>query len=180
VNGRESLAWELARACFLTGTFTLRSGATSSFYFDKYQFEADPALLRRVASQLVQLIPDEAEVLCGLELGGIPIATALSLQTGLPAAFVRKTAKTYGTCRIAEGTSVHGKQVCLIEDVITTGGQAVASARELRARGATVNSVICVLWRGEGEPGLPEGLACVPLFTGADLVPYISVGTERG
>src|SRR5215831_10159697 len=139
---RMSLARDLARCCRLTGAFTLRSGQTSSVYFDKYQFEASPSILRRVVHQMVPLIPQGTEVLAGLELGGVPIATALSLETGIPAAFVRKSAKQYGTCRLAEGAEVNGKRICLVEDVITTGGQVMIRANELRNQGAIVTSLV--------------------------------------
>ena len=116
------LAADIDARCRLTGEFTLRSGQVADEYFDKYLFEADPALLARVAPQMVDLLPEDTELLGGLELGGIPIATVLSAQTGLPALFVRKKAKEYGTCKLAEGPDVAGRRVTLIEDVITTGG----------------------------------------------------------
>ena len=72
----------------LTGLFTLRSGQSATEYFDKYRFESSPALLGRIAEALVPLLPAGTEVLAGLELGGVPIATALSLRTGLPVVFV--------------------------------------------------------------------------------------------
>ena len=87
----------------LTGTFTLRSGQVAGEYFDKYRFEADPVLLDEIAAGLVTLLPDGTEVLAGLELGGVPIATALCLRTGLPVAFVRKQAKAYGTAAAGRG-----------------------------------------------------------------------------
>jgi orotate phosphoribosyltransferase len=170
---RTILARDLAQACYLSGTFTLRSGQTSSFYIDKYQFETSPSLLRRVTRQMVPLIPPGTEVLAGLELGGVPIATALSLETGIPAAFVRKSAKRYGTCRLAEGVAVEGKRICIIEDVITTGGQVLASANELRKQGALVTSLVCVIWRASDQPLLPEIGTCRALFTAAELAPSV-------
>ena len=101
-----SLAARVYDIAHLTGTFTLRSGTTSTEYFDKYRFEADPALLRDIAAAMAPLVPDGIDALAGLELGGVPIATALSLETGLPARFVRKEAKTYGTCQLAEGGDI--------------------------------------------------------------------------
>lgn len=89
----DHLAARINRLFRLSGSFTLRSGAVANEYFDKYQFEADPGTLREIASGLARLIPGETEVLAGLERGGVPIATALSLETGLPAAFVRKRAR---------------------------------------------------------------------------------------
>jgi orotate phosphoribosyltransferase len=103
---REHLAEAIASVATLRGHFTLRSGATAREYFDKYRFESDPVLLRSIAGHLALLIPRETELLAGLELGGVPIATALALHTGLPAIFVRKRAKDYGTCQLAEGASV--------------------------------------------------------------------------
>ena len=84
-------------------------------------------------------------------MGGIPIATALSLKTGLPVCFVRKEAKEYGTCQFAEGIDVKGKKVCIIEDVITSGGQVLLSTADLRKIGALTTDVICVIQRGSDE-----------------------------
>jgi orotate phosphoribosyltransferase len=166
----------LARAIYerthLTGEFVLRSGATSTEYFDKYLFESDPVLLREIAEALAPLVPDGTEALAGLELGGVPIATALSQVTGLPALFVRKEAKTYGTCRLAEGGDVDGRRLTVVEDVVTSGGQVVTSCGDLRDRGAVVEHAICVIERGDGK-GV-RGLADIdvelrPLFTMQEL-----------
>ncbi len=155
----------------LTGQFRLRSGAISATYFDKYRFEADPKLLSRVAARMLALLPAQAEVLAGLELGGVPIATAMSLQGGRPAVFVRKAAKTYGTCQAIEGGDVHGKAVAIIEDVITTGGQVAESAAMLRDAGARIICVICAIWRVEGAPAIAglDGVPVLAALTMADL-----------
>ncbi len=163
---RESLGNRIADRCSLEGSFQLRSGQTATHYFDKYLFEADPHLLAPIAELAVELIPDDTEVLAGLELGGVPLTTAISLRTGLPAAFVRKAAKPYGTARLAEGADIDGKTVLVVEDVVTTGGQVVASTRELRARGAAVDAVLCVIDRSGGDHRLAdEGLRLLSLFT---------------
>lgn len=172
----DAQARELAKSIFkvahITGEFKLRSGLTSKEYFDKYRFESQPALLKQIAVQLKPLIPKGTQVLAGLEMGGIPVATALSLESGIPAVFVRKEAKAYGTCRIAEGLeSLKGVRVCVIEDVITTGGQVVISAEDLRKEGAIVESVLCVISRQQGgEENLAKaGLQMKSLFTKAAL-----------
>jgi orotate phosphoribosyltransferase len=173
---KAELAKRVVEVALRRGEFKLRSGQTSKVYFDKYQFEAQPPLLREIARQLAALVPSGSEVLAGLELGGVPIATALSFETGLPVAFVRKERKSYGTCLIAEGAAVLGKRVCIVEDVITTGGAVVDSARELRKEGALLDSVLCVIFRGQesGKDALAEaGLKRVPLLTLADLEPYM-------
>lgn len=145
------LAREVDARCRLAGEFTLRSGTVSQEYFDKYRFEADPLLLRRVAEAMVPLLPSDAQVLGGLELGGVPIATVLSSLTGLPLGLVRKQAKTYGTCQLIEGADVAGRRVVLVEDVISTGGAARAAAEELRRRDAQVDTVVCAIDRFDGE-----------------------------
>ncbi|TVY11796.1 orotate phosphoribosyltransferase [Paenibacillus cremeus] len=161
------LAQAIYEAAHLTGTFRLRSGQVSEHYFDKYRFESDPTLLAEIAGKLALLIPEHTEVLAGLELGGVPIATALSLATGLPVVFVRKQAKGYGTCKLAEGVGIEGKRVCIIEDVVTTGGQIAMSAKELRERGAQVESVRCVIERDSASRRMleAEGLELASLFT---------------
>jgi orotate phosphoribosyltransferase len=168
----DGLAKQIYEAARLQGTFTLRSGQTSNEYFDKYLFEADPKILKQVAEALVPLIPEGIEVLAGLEMGAIPVVTALSLESQLPAAFVRKKAKEYGTAKLAEGTEIKGKKVCVVEDVITTGGQVILSTQDLRNAGAIVEDVICVIERNpEGRKKLEEiGLKVHSLFTMEDLV----------
>ena len=168
---RAALARTLDTSAHLTGAFTLRSGATSNEYFDKYLFEANPRLLTEIARHLSALVPKDTEVLAGLELGGIPLVTALSLASSLPAAFVRKAAKTYGTRKVAEGADVSGRRVCVIEDVVTTGGQILTSVADLRALGADVRNVLCVLERdASGRANLDAaGLRLISLLTRSDL-----------
>ncbi len=164
------LARRVGEACRLTGSFTLRSGQVSSTYFDKYLFEADPSLLASVARAAVPLVPAGTQVLAGLELGGVPVATALSLATGLPAAFVRKEAKRYGTAKLAEGADIDGRRVLIVEDIVTTGGQVVLSARDLLNRGASLVAVLCVIDRSGGGHQLADaGLTLLSLFTAEDL-----------
>ncbi|MEZ0392175.1 MAG: orotate phosphoribosyltransferase [Pseudobdellovibrionaceae bacterium] len=168
---KQQLAQKIYEISYLTGEFKLRSGTTSHEYFDKYRFESQPEILREIAKQLVPHIPAGTEILAGLEMGGIPIATALSLESGIPTVFVRKKAKDYGTCQFAEGLDVKNKKVCLIEDVITTGGQVILSTQDLRGLGAQVQHVLCVIHRGSGkENKLAEiGLEMKALLTMDDL-----------
>ncbi len=165
------LARRLAQACTLRGSFTLRSGSVSDRYFDKYLFACDPVLLSELAGRLAPLIPRGTEVLAGLELGGVPLATALSLASGIPAAFVRKEAKAYGTAKLAEGAPVEGRRVVIVEDVVTTGGQVALSARELVVRGAEVDTALCVLDRSGGhhDPLREVGITLISLFTALDV-----------
>ena len=147
----DSLAADIDAVCRLTGQFTLRSGQQASEYFDKYQFEAQPALLERVAARMVELLPDGTDLLGGLELGGVPIATMVSAKTGIPALYVRKQAKTYGTCKLAEGPEVAGRRVTLIEAVVET--------------------VVCAIDRSPAgsHPLADVGLEVRPVLTKAEL-----------
>jgi len=147
---RHQLAQTLLRTCLLKGKFQLRSGQVASEYFDKYRFESDPQILFAVAEAMQPLIPKDTDVLAGLELGGVPLATALSRLTGIPARFVRKTVKSYGTCEIVEGGDIVGKRLVMIEDVITSGGQVLESAAQLKEAGAEILGVLCVVDREAG------------------------------
>lgn len=151
---RRKLAADIDAAARLTGSFRLRSGAMATEYFDKYRFEADPTLLARVAAAMLPLVPDEVEILAGVELGGVPIATAMSLASGQPAAFVRKEAKTYGTCLAVEGGDLTGRRVAIIEDVISTGGAVREAKARLDEAGAITVAVVCAVWRGGGPPAI--------------------------
>ncbi len=165
------LAARIYRAAHLTGEFMLRSGVKSHEYFDKYLFEAEPKLLKDIAEALAPLVPTGVDALAGLEMGGIPIATMLSQVTGLPVLFVRKKAKDYGTCKIAEGGLVQGRKLLVVEDVVTSGGAILDAAKALRAEGALLARVVCVIDR---ESGGAANLAKVelelkPLFTMSQL-----------
>lgn len=171
---KKDLARKIYEVAHITGTFKLRSGTTSNEYFDKYRFEARPELLQEIAQHLKPLVPPGTQALAALEMGGIPIGTALSLATGIPCVFVRKKAKDYGTCLFAEGLEVRGLRLCLIEDVITTGGQVVLSAEDLRGAGAYVNDVLCVIHRGGGEEKLQVvGLKMQALFNMEELKAHL-------
>jgi orotate phosphoribosyltransferase len=150
VSAPASLARRVWDRCHLEGAFVLRSGQTSNEYFDKFLLESDPQLLSEITAGMREMVPSGAEVLAGLELGGVPLATALSLATGLPALFVRKAAKTYGTCNLAEGGGVEGRLLVVVDDVVTAGGTIVESCRALRDLGGKVETVLAVIDREAG------------------------------
>ncbi len=168
---KHRLAREVYAVSHLTGEFTLRSGAVSNEYFDKYRFESPPKLLKKIAKAMAELLPKRMDALAGLELGGAPLATALSLRTGYPVFFVRKKAKPYGTCNLVEGGEFAGKRLVVVEDVITSGGQVIESSRELERLGAKVALVLCVVDReAGGKENLREaGFKMKALFTMSEL-----------
>lgn len=165
------LAAAIYKNCHISGDFVLRSGRRSKEYFDKYQLTADPAMLDRITDKMRALIPNDVQVLAGLEMGAIPLVTMLSHYSGLPACFVRKKAKEHGTARLAEGASVQGRRVLVVEDVVTSGGQVVMSCADLRALGADIRHALVIIDRKEGaaEALRKEGIELLALFTRTDL-----------
>jgi orotate phosphoribosyltransferase len=165
------LGRDIVRASYLKGDFVLRSGRRSNRYFDKFLFETDPALLRRLGRQLGALVPKETQLLAAPELGAVLLGGAVSMETGLPLVLVRKEPKGYGTSKQIEGRMEPGERVTVIEDVVTTGGDSLRSAQVLRDAGADVIHLVVVLDRGEGgEQNIREaGVAYTPLFRIQDL-----------
>jgi orotate phosphoribosyltransferase len=169
---RSELAASIYRVSSLEGEFKLRSGQVAHEYFDKYRFESSPDLLAAVARRLRRLVPSDTDLLAGLELGGVPIATTLSQLTGIPAVFVRKRAKEYGTCQLAEGADIAGQKLLIVEDVVTSGGQIALSAADLRALDARVDRAICVIDRESGgRAALARvGIELDALYTATELL----------
>lgn len=169
---KEILIDKIKSTALLKGNFTLRSGQHATEYFDKYLFESSPVLLKEITHHLKQLVPSTTEILAGLAMGGIPLVTALSLESQLPSVFVRKKAKKYGTKKTTEGCSIKNKKVCVVEDVITTGGQVIMSVQTMREEGALISDVICVIHRGK-EDSLEKlqraNLNLHPLFTWSEI-----------
>jgi orotate phosphoribosyltransferase len=168
---RKDLARDLVKASYLKGDFVLRSGRRSNRYFDKFLFETDPLLLKRLGTQLAALVPKETQRLAAPELGAVLLGGAVSMETGLPLLIVRKEPKGYGTAKQLEGRVEQGKRVTVIEDVVTTGGDSLRSVQVLREAGLAVIGLVVVLDRGEGgeENIRTAGIPYWPLFRIQDL-----------
>ena len=172
--GDPDLAARLQEAALLEGDFVLRSGKRSRYYLDKYRFETRPELLRpigeRIAAVAAEHAPD-ATRLAAPELGAVALAAAASLDSGLPFLIVRKEAKEYGTANRLEGPYEEGECVCLVEDVVTSGGALLDSVAALRDVGLVVHTAVCVVDREEG--GADElaraAIRLRPLFLAAEL-----------
>jgi orotate phosphoribosyltransferase len=147
---REQLADRLMETSYLEGRFTLRSGRQSHYIIDKYGFETRPEILQAVARELAAMLPEGVGTLAGVELGGVPLVTAVSLSSGLPFVIVKKARKGYGTDNMLEGELDPGDHVALIEDVTTTAGTACRAVETLRRAGAGKVTVLVVVDRQEG------------------------------
>jgi orotate phosphoribosyltransferase len=147
---RGDLGRAIYNAAQRRGSFVLRSGRVATEYFDKYQFEGDPRLLHDIAVALVPMVPPDTDALAGLELGGVPVATAMALIANLPVRYVRKKAKEYGTRQLVEGGPIAGLRLLIVEDVVTSGGQVIESTEALRSLGARIDHALCVIDREAG------------------------------
>jgi len=172
---RAELARALRDSAYLEGDFVLRSGRRSKYYLDKYRFETRPDVLAPLGAALAEAAKEhepEADRLAGPELGAVALAAAASLESGLPFLIVRKAAKEYGTANQLEGVYEEGECVCLIEDVVTSGGAAIEAVEALRKAGLRVSNAICVVDREEG--GVDElarhAVRLRPLFRASELV----------
>lgn len=169
---KKDLAKHVFNIAHITGEFKLRSGVISNEYFDKYQFESNPELLASIAIQLNHLISGfDFDYLAALEMGGIPIATAMAMMNKKSMVFVRKEAKEYGTAKLAEGPLIAEQELLIVEDVVTSGGQIIISTKDLRDRGAIVNKAVCVIDREAGgrEKLAEHGIELFSLFTMTEL-----------
>jgi orotate phosphoribosyltransferase len=170
---------ELKRAlkehAYLEGDFVLRSGQRSRFYLDKYRFETRPDLLRELGRRIVAAVREhepEATRLAAPELGAVTLATAASLESGLPFVIVRGSAKEYGTMNRIEGVFEEGDRVCVLEDVVTTAGALVETVDALREARLVVETAVCVVDRGQGGPEALAGrsVRLRPLFRAEELL----------
>jgi orotate phosphoribosyltransferase len=164
----------IREAAYLEGDFLLRSGRRSSYYLDKYRFETRPDLLEAIGERIASAVAEhepEADRLAGPELGAVALAAAASISSRLPFLIVRKETKGYGTENRLEGAYEPGERVCLVEDVVTSGGAAVAAVEAIRGAGLECRNAVCVVDREEG--GVDElarhGVRLTPLFRASEL-----------
>jgi orotate phosphoribosyltransferase len=149
----DELGRRLVEHALLEGDFVLRSGRRSTWYLDKYRFETQPELLRLLGDRLAAAAADcepDAVRLAGPALGAVVLAAAAAMASGLPFIIVRGETKEYGTANRIEGPFEPGELVCLVEDVVTSGGALAEAVEALRAGGLEVRHAVCVVDREEG------------------------------
>jgi orotate phosphoribosyltransferase len=165
----------LVAAAYLEGDFVLRSGKRSRYYLDKFRFETQPHLLAALGEAIAAAVGEhepEAVRLAAPVLGAVPLAAAASLTGGLPFVIVRDEAKEYGTANRLEGAYEEGEVVCLVEDIVTSGGALIAAIEAVRDAGLVVRTAVCVIDREEGgtDALARHAVRLRPLFRAGELL----------
>ena len=171
----DELKLALREYAYLEGDFLLRSGKRSKYYLDKYRFETRPDILAALGERIARAAAEhepEATRLAGPELGAVALAAAGSLASGLPFLIVRKAAKDYGTSNRIEGVFEEGECVCLVEDVVTSGGALLEAVTALRTAQLRVGIAICVVDRQEGgaDALARHGVRLRPIFRASEVL----------
>jgi orotate phosphoribosyltransferase len=180
----EALAELLVERALLEGDFVLRSGRRSSWYLDKYRFETEPDILRALGERLAEAVrehePDAVRLACPA-LGAVVLAASASLASGLPFIIDRGEAKEYGTAKRLEGAFEQGELVCLLEDVVTSGGALAETVSALRQEGLVVRNAVCVVDREEGGTDALArlGVRLRALFRAEDLLELQKTAAKR-
>ena len=171
----DELGLRLLDASLLEGDFTLRSGKRSRWYLDKYRFETDPVLLRELGERLADATsdvePDAVRLACPV-LGAVVLAASTAMASERPFIIVRDEAKGYGTANRIEGPHERGELVCLVEDIVTSGGALCEAVGALREAGLVVHHAVCVVDREEGGADALArlGVRLASLYRAGDLL----------
>ena len=169
------LGQALVEAAYLEGDFVLRSGKRSRYYLDKYRFETQAELLAALGERIAAAARDyepEAVRLAAPVLGGVVLAASACLASGLPFLMIRDAAKEYGTANRIEGAYEEGDCVCLVEDIVTSGGALLEAISALREAGLVVRTAVCVVDREEGgaDALARQAVRLRPLFRAGELL----------
>jgi orotate phosphoribosyltransferase len=180
----EELGRLLVERALLEGDFTLRSGKRSSWYLDKYRFETDPEVLRALGGRLAEAVSEfepDADRLAGPALGAVALAASASLASDRPFIIVRGEAKEHGTANRIEGPFAQGELVCLLEDVVTSGGALVEAVSALRDEGLLVRNAVCVVDREDGgsDALARVGVRLRALFRASELLELPKTAAKR-
>jgi orotate phosphoribosyltransferase len=181
---RDELGALIVERALLEGDFVLRSGRRSSWYLDKYRFATEPAILREVGEALAEAVGEcepDAVRLAGPALGAVALAASAAMASGLPFIIVRGETKQYGTAKRIEGPFEPGELVCLLEDVVTSGGALAEAVSAVREEGLVVRHAVCVVDREEGgsDALARRGVRLQPLFRATELLELRKIPGKR-
>lgn len=149
------------------GSFTLKSGVTSSFYIDLRLLISYPDLMKKITALFWEKIKElKFDLICGVPYTALPLATALSITYDIPMILRRKEAKDYGTKKMVEGVFTPGQRCLIIEDVVTSGMSVMETIEPLKNEGLIVEDVIAIINREQGgkENLSAQGLHLHQLF----------------
>lgn len=133
------------------GSFTLKSGASSPVYIDLRMLAGDPVLLAQVAKAYGSILDGLSfDRLAAIPLAGLPIGTAVALETGRPMVYPRPTVKQHGTGQSVEGPFAVGETVVVIDDLISSGLSKREAIAPLEAAGLKVRDVVVLIDRQGG------------------------------
>lgn len=141
---------KLKKQIYKKGRFILSSGKISNYYLDKYLFETDPILLKEISKKVSVLMP-KGKTLAVIELGGVALGAAISLEKKNYFVIIRKSGKTYGTKKQIEGSCKNVKDVIIVEDIITTGKSILEAEKILKKSGIKIFSALAVIFRGDAK-----------------------------
>lgn len=157
------------------GKFTLASGRESDYYVDMKKAITDPRILSQIGEMMAEKIKGErVDKVAGPALGAVPIATAVSLTSGIPMLMIRKSKKGYGTSKLIEGELKQDDRVVVVEDVTTTGNSLLKAVEAVKDSGGLVVRALVAVDREEGarENLLKKGVKLEPLVTKSDFSSY--------
>lgn len=156
------------------GKFKLTSGKESSYYVDIKQASTNPKVLSEIAKEMSKLSSnDKFDIIAGMELGAVPLAVALALETKVPYVIIRKEKPSHGTGKQIIGKNEPGQKVLIVEDVATTGGSVVKAINVLRSEGLIVDKIIVVVDREEGAEEMLNKYD-------VELLPLVKAGELKG
>ncbi|UCE75343.1 MAG: orotate phosphoribosyltransferase [Methanomassiliicoccales archaeon] len=153
------------------GEFTLSSGKKSNYYVDIKKASTNPKILKEIAECMAKHLEGE-EKIAGMELGAVPLAVALSLETNIPYLIIRKGERKHGTGKLVEGKMEKGDRILLVEDVTTSGSSLIKAAEIIRQEGGSVKRALVVVDREEGASELlkDEGIELLPLVRVSEMM----------
>ncbi|MCE5322284.1 orotate phosphoribosyltransferase [bacterium] len=169
--------------CIKFGEFKLKSGIMSPIYCDLRMLVSSPSLLAEIGEALgAKAKKIGCDRVAGIPYGGVPIAVAASISSGIPMIYPRKEVKDYGTKKAIEGAFCPGEKVLVIDDLVTDGGSKIEAIEPLKAAELVVTDILIILDREQGGAKLlaDAGYKLHSLFTLSELTSALAEAGKIG